>query len=98
MFVTKFAFSLVAFTPRLYAPWFAKVLLDQVIQQQSIEDQLVTFPFYFEPFVEIIEDMAPMEVILFLSVIFILLLMVFGRGGLYPNLEFRQDSATQCFE
>ena len=65
-----------------------------MILQQPFDTTEVPFPPYFQPFVDLVRDMAPMEIMLTMSAMFIGLLVVFGRGGLGIPLEQGRDSAT----
>ena len=94
LFAAKVGLSFVALIPGLIAPWTGKILIDQVILQQPFDDDEVPFPPYFQPFVDFVRDMAPMEIMLTMTAMFIGLLVVFGRGGLGVPLEQGRDSAT----
>ena len=94
LFAAKVGLSFVALIPGLIAPWTGKILIDQVILQQPFDDDEVPFPPYFQPFVDFVRDMAPMEIMVTMTAMFIGLLVVFGRGGLGVPLEQGRDSAT----
>ena len=94
LFAAKVGLSFVALIPGLIAPWTGKILIDQVILQQPFDDDEVPFPPYFQPFVDFVRDMAPMEIMLTMTAMFVGLLVVFGRGGLGVPLEQGRDSAT----
>ncbi len=94
LFAAKIGLSFLALIPGLIAPWTGKILIDQVILQKPFDATEVPFPPYFQPFVDLVRDMAPMEIMLTMSAMFIGLLVVFGRGGLGIPLEQGRDSAT----
>ena len=94
LFAAKIGLSFLALIPGLIAPWTGKILIDQVILKKPFDSTEVPFPPYFEPFVDLVRDMAPMEIMLTMSAMFIGLLIVFGRGGLGIPLEQGRDSAT----
>ena len=94
LFAAKVGFSLFALIPGLLAPWTGKILIDQVILKKPFNDDEVPFPPYFQPIVDYLRDMAPMEIMLSLTLLFAGLLVVFGRGGLGVPLEQGRDSAT----
>ena len=94
LFAAKIGLSFLALIPGLIAPWTGKILIDQVILQQPFDTTEVPYPPYFQPFVDLVRDMAPMEIMLTMSLMFIGLLVVFGRGGLGIPLEQGRDSAT----
>ena len=94
LFAAKVGFSLFALIPGLLAPWTGKILIDQVILKKPFNDDEVPFPPYFQPIVDYLRDMAPMEIMLSLTLLFVGLMVVFGRGGLGVPLEQGRDSAT----
>ena len=94
LFAAKVAFSLIALIPGLIAPWTGKILIDQVILKKPFNDAEVPFPPYFQPVVDFLRGMAPMEIMLYLTALFAGLLVVYGRGGLGISLEPGRDSAT----
>ena len=95
MFTTKVLLSTFALIPGLIAPWTGKILIDQVILQKPFNDDEVPFPPYFQPFVDFVRYMEPMEIMFTLTALFLGMLVVFGRGGLGVSLEPGLDSATQ---
>lgn len=95
LFAAKVGLAMIALIPGLIGPWTGKILIDQVILQQPFNDEEVPFPPYFRPFVDFVRDMAPMEIMFTMTVLFFGLLAVFGRGGLYVPLEPGRDSATE---
>ena len=94
LFAAKVGLSLIALVPGLLAPWTGKILIDQVILQQPFNDQEVPFPPYFQPIVDYLRGMAPMDIMFAMTVLFLGLLVIFGRGGLGIPLEMGRDSAT----
>ncbi|MDA1302486.1 MAG: ABC transporter ATP-binding protein [Proteobacteria bacterium] len=95
LFAAKVGLAMISLIPGLIAPWTGKILIDQVILQQPFNDEEVPFPPYFRPFVDFVRDMAPMEIMFTMTMLFFGLLAVFGRGGLGVPLEPGRDSATE---
>ena len=95
LFAAKSGLALVSLIPGLIAPWTGKILIDQVILQRPFNDAEVPFPAYFQPFVDWVRGMAPMEIMFTMTMVFVGMLFLFGRGGLGVKLEPGQDSATQ---
>ena len=95
LFASKLGLALVSLIPLLITPWTGKILIDQVILQLPFNDAEVPFPPYFQPFVNWVRDMPPLEIMFTLCVVFFGMLFVFGRGALGIRLEPGQDSATQ---
>ncbi|MDE0177406.1 MAG: hypothetical protein OXP36_02310 [Gammaproteobacteria bacterium] len=60
LFAAKVAFSLIALIP-------GKILIDQVILKRPFNDAEVPFPPYFQPVVDFLRGMAPMEIMLYLT-------------------------------
>ena len=95
LFITKIGLATFGLVPGLIAPWTGKILIDQVILGKPFNDHEVPFPPYFRPFVDFVRDMPPMEIMLTLTLVFLGLMVIFGRGGLGVPLEQGRDSATQ---
>jgi len=95
LFAAKLGLALVALLPGLFTPWIGKILIDQVIMQEPFNDAKVPFPPYFRPFVDWVRPMEPMEIMLTITLVFLGMLFIFGRGGLGIKLEQGSDSATQ---
>ena len=95
LFATKVGLAVFGLIPGLLAPWTGKILIDQVILQKPFNDHEVPFPPYFRPIVDFVRDMPPMEIMFTLTLMFLGLMVVFGRGGLGVPLEQGRDSATQ---
>lgn len=100
LFAYKFVFAMVAVLPAIVLPWLLKIVVDQVVLQQPI-DSTVRFPPFLDPFVNLIQGMAPNDIMIALTVLFLVLLALFGmrampsiqseRGGLPEG----HDAATQ---
>ena len=100
LFAYKFVFAIVAVLPAIVLPWLLKIVVDQVVLQQPI-DSTVRFPPFLDPFVNLIQGMAPNDIMIALTVLFLVLLALFGmrampsiqseRGGLPEG----HDAATQ---
>jgi len=95
LFAIKTLLALLALIPGLILPWTGKIVVDQVLLQRSFGGTDVRFPPYFLPFVDWVQSMAPMEIMLatvgFLSIIY----LFFGRGALSVFLGQGADNATQ---
>ena len=101
MFATKILLATIGLIPGLIGPWTGKILIDQVILQKPFSDDEVPFPPYFQPFVDFVRDMPPMEIMFTLTMVFLGMMVVFGffgssgrGGGLGVLLEQGRDSAT----
>lgn len=100
LFAYKFVFAIVAVLPAIVLPWLMKIVVDQVVLQQPI-DSTVRFPPFLDPFVNLIQGMAPNDIMIALTVLFLVFLVLFGmrampsiqseRGGLPEG----HDAATQ---
>ncbi|MDC0214535.1 ABC transporter ATP-binding protein/permease [Gammaproteobacteria bacterium] len=100
LFAYKFVFAIVAVLPAIVLPWLLKIVVDQVVLQQPI-DSTVRFPPFLDPFVNLIQGMAPNDIMIALTVLFLVFLVLFGmrampsiqseRGGLPEG----HDAATQ---
>ena len=97
LFGVKIALSLVALIPQLYLPWFPKIVIDQVLLQQPFTDDVIPFPPHMQPFVDLVRDLPPMEIMGAVFLALLALLAIFGRGYVWTDefLAQGEDSATQ---
>jgi ABC-type multidrug transport system fused ATPase/permease subunit len=97
LFAGKALLALLAIFPPLTLPWFTKIVVDQVILQQPFGETDVRFPPFMMPFVEFVDGMAPLEIMLTLAVTYLVFLLIFGLrgGGTGAWLTEGQDAATQ---
>ena len=98
LFSIKVMLEILLLVPLLYAPWIAKILLDNVLQQQAFNTTEVRYPPFMDPVLAMVIDKEPMQIMLILSVISVLGLLFFGFriGGLGAYLLQGQDAATQA--
>lgn len=100
LFAYKFVFAAVAILPPVVLPWLLKIVVDQVILQQPIDDN-VQFPPFIEPFVNSIEGSSPSGIMLSVTILFLILLVVFGMRAIPSEQAEREalpaghDAATQ---
>ncbi len=97
LFGAKLALATLALIPALYAPWIPKIVVDQVLLGQPFDDTEVPIPPHLAPFVEIVRDFGPMEIMGAIVVFYLTLLLFLGRGGVQEaKLAQGEDSATQA--
>ena len=60
LFAYKFVFATVALLPAIVLPWLLKIVVDQVILQQPI-DETVRFPPFLNPLLNLIDGMTPSD-------------------------------------
>ena len=56
LFVTKIIFASISLLPALAAPWFLKIVVDQVILKQPFNTNEVPFPPFIMPFVDSLQN------------------------------------------
>lgn len=96
LFAAKLVLSLLAIVPVLYLQWLAKILVDQVILQKPFDATDVVMPPHVQPFINMVYDYSPFEILVALTVISVILLLVFGtRTYVYQDWAQGEDSATQ---
>ena len=93
-FFAKLMLALMALIPGLTLPYVAKILIDQVLLQKSLDDIEVPFPPHFMPFVNSIEGLAPMQTMGVVVLFTIVFMFFFGRGPITIWLGGGADSAT----
>jgi len=94
LFAGKLLLAALALIPGLTMPYINKVIIDQVLLQRPIDTVDVPFPPHFMPFVNVIQNLSPMETMGAVIALLAVLLLLFGRGGLGVWLGFGADSAT----
>ena len=96
LFALKLGLSLLAIVPVLYLQWLGKILIDQVILQKPFDATDVVMPPHVQPFINLVYDYSPFEILVALTVVSVLLLLVFGtRTYVYQDWAQGEDSATQ---
>lgn len=96
LLTSKIALSAMAIIPGLYLQWLPKVVIDQVILQQPIDETVVPFPPHMMPLISIIEGMSPMATMGVVTVVLLALLAIFGGpGATWFQFSQGEDSATQ---
>lgn len=94
LFAGKLCLAALALLPALTVSWIGKVVVDQVLRGEPVDDSRVRFPPHFQPFVDAVRDMEPMRVMLAAVTLLAVMLVLFGRGGMGAWLGYGQDSAT----
>ena len=94
LFAGKLGLSALVLIPGLTMPYVAKIIVDQVLLQKSIESVETPFPPHFMLFVNIVRDLSPMGTLGAVLALLALFLLLFGRGGLGVWLGGGSDSAT----
>ena len=97
LFASKVLLSLLSLVPTLYLTWLTKILVDQVILQQPFGESDVRMPPHVQPFIDLVSDSAPLEILFALIVVFTFFLVVWGFGrGTWQAVAQGEDSATQA--
>ena len=92
----KIGLGILTLIPGAYLPWLAKIVIDQVLLQRPFGETEVLFPPHVMPLVHAIGDFSPMGMMAAVSIVGLLLLLFFGRGGTQGSLSQGEDSATQA--
>lgn len=95
LFAAKFLLAVFALIPGLITPWIGKIVIDQVILAKPIDETMVRFPPHISPFVDYIQGLEPLQIMLTVVVLLGAMLVLFGRGGTGVALSTGMDSATQ---
>lgn len=97
LFALKFLMAAVSLLPVLMVPWLGKIIVDQVLLQRPFGETEVRFPPFMEPFIRLVADMSPIDMMGVVVLLSCGLLVLFGTRG--PGTDFTviqgQDSATQ---
>ena len=89
LFAYKVVFATVALLPAIVLPWLLKIVVDQVILQQPI-DEAVRFPPFLKPFLNFIDGMTPSDIMISLTILFLVLLVFFGMRAM-PSIQTERD-------
>jgi ABC-type multidrug transport system fused ATPase/permease subunit len=95
LFGTRAVLGIFALIPATITPWVGKIVVDQVILSQPVVDAEVRFPPHMAAFVNAIRDLAPMDIMLAVSVLVAVMIVLMGSSGLFAALPEGQDSATK---
>ena len=97
LFTWKCFFAGVAIIPPLFLPWMLKIVVDQVVLQESLEEGLVEFPPFMIPFINLVQDFSPSGIMISVSTFYFLMLVFFGLRavGQIAVLPPGYDPATQ---
>ena len=97
LFAWKCFFAGVAIIPPLFLPWMLKIVVDQVVLQESLEERLVEFPPFMIPFINLVQDFSPSGIMISVSTFYFLMLVFFGLRavGQIAVLPPGYDPATQ---
>ncbi|MYD43031.1 MAG: ABC transporter ATP-binding protein [Gammaproteobacteria bacterium] len=98
LFATKLVLEFGLLLPGLYAPWLAKILIDNALRGEPFNTTEVKYPPFMDPILNLVQGQDPIQIVLIISIISIVGLLVLGlRGGeLGASLLQGQDAATQA--
>jgi len=94
LFCYKLLLAALALIPGLFIPWLPKIVIDQVLLQNPVDETSVVFPPHIAPFVDAIRDLPPMEIMAAVTALLLFLMFIFGREG--TLVGFAEDSATRA--
>jgi ABC-type multidrug transport system fused ATPase/permease subunit len=80
-FAVKLALTLLTLLSGILLPWPAKIVLDHVIGTAPIEQTLTPYPFFIRPFIALLADASPLEILLWTIAAQLVLLLLFGAVG-----------------
>ena len=82
LFAAKALLSISLVLPGLIMPWLAKIVIDNAVMQEPFGQTDVRYPPFMGPLIAYLDGMAPMEIMLTLTVMYVILLFVIGtRAG-----------------
>ena len=97
LFAAKFLLSFGLMWPMLLLPWLAKIVTDNVLLARPFGDTEVRYPPFMDPIIAVVDGMAPLEIMLFIAVLYGVLLLLMGIrvGGMHVEMFQGADAATQ---
>lgn len=89
LFAAKALLSTSLVLPGLIMPWLTKIVIDNVVMQKPFGQTDIPYPPFIDPLIGYLEGMAPMEIMLTLTVMYVILLFVIGTraGGTNATLS-----------
>ena len=98
LFAAKFALAFGLVWPGLLLPWIAKIVTDNVLLDRPFGETDIPYPPFMNPIIDIVNGMAPMDIMLVFAGLYAILLLIFGMraGGTYVELFEGADAATQA--
>jgi len=81
-FGVKWLLVLLSFIPLLILPWPARILVDHIIQGIPFGDQPRPFPFFIQPFVDLISGMSIESALIYTIAAQLVLLILTGAFGI----------------
>ena len=94
LFAGKMVLAALALVPGLTLPFLAKITIDQVVLGKVVDESEVRFPPHILPFVNAVAELGRMEIMLAVIGFMAVLLLLFGRGGLFVWIGVGADSAS----
>ncbi len=100
LFIIKFFLMCGSVIPILVTPWPFKIIIDHVIWGRPIDDAIVPFPPFIQPFVDLLVGFSPMEIMAATVALMAGLVFAFGAGdegrqGAIAFFAQGEDTATQ---
>ena len=98
LFVLKFLMAFAMVFPGLFLGWLFKIITDHVILGQPLIVEEVNFPPHMNPILRFLEGMAPMEIMFYITCIFLagLFLIGFRVGGTGAGTYGGRDAASNA--
>ena len=98
LFSVKVALEFVLLIPGLYLPWFAKIVLDNVLQQEPFNTTEIEYPPFMNPVLDLVQGQDPLQIMLSITLISVVGMLLIGlrTEGLGAGLLQGQDAATQA--
>ncbi len=97
LFIAKVILSMGLWIPGLFLGWFGKIITDHVILGRELAADDVLFPPHMMPLLRYLEGMAPMDIMLTLTILFFVGLAIIGTraGGTGAGTHGGRDAAAE---
>ena len=97
LFAAKFVLSFGTVIPGVILPWVGKIVIDNVLLRRPFGETEVLYPPFMNPIIDFLDGLGPLEIMLTLTVIYVVLQFVIGlrAGEVEAELFEGSDAATQ---
>ena len=93
-FGLKAVMAILSLIPIAFFPWPYRIITDHVIYKVPIGDQPTPFPWFIQPFIDLVADSTPLQILFWVMVCQVIMMIFFG-SFLVPFI-FRQKEQKLC--
>lgn len=80
-FGLKASMGILSLIPIAFFPWPYRIITDHVIYKVPIGDQPTPFPWFIQPFIDLLADSTPLQILFWVMVCQVIMMIAFGSFG-----------------